>query len=226
MRYIGFMKNNIQPLKRLSLREEVYQTLKHNIVMLEFHPEQKLQDKELAEQFGVSRTPVREALKRLEDEGLVQTTPGSSTKVAPLNLEEAKQSFIVVAALHALAAKLACTSLQEKDMGELIKHNQSLEHAIKTRNVLKAIEADETFHSIFLKRANNIELERVVKQTSAKIQRLEIARFSSLASLASVDQHKEIINACGQKDAALTSQLVETNWLTLGEALTSEEESK
>ena len=63
MRYIGFMKNNIQPLKRLSLREEVYQTLKHNIVMLEFQPEQKLQDKELAEQFGVSRTPVREALK-------------------------------------------------------------------------------------------------------------------------------------------------------------------
>lgn len=149
MRYIGFMKNNIQPLKRLSLREEVYQTLKHNIVMLEFQPEQKLQDKELAEQFGVSRTPVREALKRLEDEGLVQTTPGSSTKVAPLNLEEAKQSFIVVAALHALAAKLACTSLQEEDMGELIKHNQSLEHAIKTRNVLKAIEADEAFHSVF-----------------------------------------------------------------------------
>ncbi|WP_144631979.1 GntR family transcriptional regulator [Priestia megaterium] len=225
MRYIGFMKNNIQPLKRLSLREEVYQTLKHNIVMLEFQPEQKLQDKELAEQFGVSRTPVREALKRLEDEGLVQTTPGSSTKVAPLNLEEAKQSFIVVAALHALAAKLACTSLQE-DMGELTTHNQSLEHAIKTRNVLKAIEADEAFHSVFLNRANNLELERVVKQTSAKIQRLEIARFSSLASLASVDQHKEIINACGQKDAALTSQLVETNWLTLGEALTSEEESK
>ncbi len=64
MRYIGFMKNNIQPLKRLSLREEVYQTLKHNIVMLEFQPEQKLQDKELAEQFGVSRTPVREALKK------------------------------------------------------------------------------------------------------------------------------------------------------------------
>ncbi|GAB1770714.1 GntR family transcriptional regulator [Priestia megaterium] len=194
--------------------------------MLEFQPEQKLQDKELAEQFGVSRTPVREALKRLEDEGLVQTTPGSSTKVAPLNLEEAKQSFIVVAALHALAAKLACTSLQEEDMGELIKHNQSLEHAIKTRNVLKAIEADEAFHSVFLNRANNLELERVVKQTSAKIQRLEIARFSSLASLASVDQHKEIINACRQKDSALTSQLVETNWLTLGEALTSEEEAK
>ena len=51
----------------------------------------------------------------------------------------------------------------------------------------------------FLNRANNLELERVVKQTSAKIQRLEIARFSSLASLASVDQHKEIINACRQK---------------------------
>ena len=66
------MKNNIKRIKRISLREEVYQTLKRAIVHLELKPEERLHDQELAEQFGISRTPVREALKRLEDEGLVE----------------------------------------------------------------------------------------------------------------------------------------------------------
>ncbi|MCG2969121.1 GntR family transcriptional regulator, partial [Escherichia coli] len=75
----------IKPIKRLSLREEIYQTLKQGIITLEFPPDQRLNDKELAEKFSVSRTPVREALKRLEDEGLVESIPGSITKVSSLN---------------------------------------------------------------------------------------------------------------------------------------------
>lgn len=98
-RYIGFMmKNNIKRIKRISLREEVYQTLKRAIVHLELKPEERLHDQELAEQFGISRTPVREALKRLEDEGLVEAVPGSATRVAPLNREEAEHAFTVTAA--------------------------------------------------------------------------------------------------------------------------------
>ena len=77
MRYIGFMeKDIIKPIKRLSLRDEVYQNLKKSIINLELQPEERLYDKELAEKFGISRTPVREALKRLEDEGLVESLPG------------------------------------------------------------------------------------------------------------------------------------------------------
>ncbi|MDI5789234.1 GntR family transcriptional regulator [Bacillus licheniformis] len=87
------MKNNIKRIKRISLREEVYQTLKRAIVHLELKPEERLHDQELAEQFGISRTPVREALKRLEDEGLVEAVPGSATRVAPLNREEAEHAL-------------------------------------------------------------------------------------------------------------------------------------
>lgn len=109
-------KDIIKPIKRMSFRDEVYLTLKKAIVTLELQPEQRLNDKELAEEFGISRTPVREALKRLEDEGLVESIPGSVTRVAPLNIEEAKHAFTVVAVLHSLAARLAVPLLKESDI--------------------------------------------------------------------------------------------------------------
>lgn len=88
-------------------------------VNLELQPEQRLHDKELAEIVGISRTPVREALKRLEDEGLIESISGSVTCVAPLHLEEAKHAFPVAAALHALASRLAVPLIQESDIEEL-----------------------------------------------------------------------------------------------------------
>ncbi|MER2140399.1 MAG: UvrD-helicase domain-containing protein, partial [Priestia megaterium] len=119
-----------------------------------------------------------------------------------------------------IASQIMLITFTKKAASEMVERLQQMLPKERIEGIVYG-----TFHSVFLNRANNVELERVVKQTSAKIQRLEIARFSSLGSLASVNQHKEIINACRQKDAALTSQLVETNWLTLGEALTNEEES-
>ncbi|TYR81281.1 GntR family transcriptional regulator [Priestia megaterium] len=219
------MKNNsIKPIKRLSFRDEVYQTLKQAIITLEFQPEERLHDKELAERFGISRTPVREALKRLEDEGLVEAIPGSATRVAPLYIEEAKHSFTVVAALHALATRLAAAALNEKDFKQLVLTNQQLETAIKNGNVLEAIEADEEFHLVFLNRAQNPELIRALAQCISKVHRLEISQFSSAKSLQSVEQHKMIIKACQKKDVTTAASLVEENWLSLGELLTKQTE--
>ncbi|WP_026583410.1 GntR family transcriptional regulator [Bacillus sp. J33] len=215
------MKNkNITPIKRLSLREEVYETLKKKIVQLDFEPGARLHDKELAEDFGVSRTPVREALKRLEDEGLVESTPGSSTRVSPLNEKEAKHAFTVVAALQALGAKLAVPQLKEKDLGLLELANKKLELALKQQDIIGAINADEDFHQIYLQAANNPEIISALERIMPKIQRLEIAQFGSLNGHKSVEQHTRIIQVTRQKNQDLASRLVEENWLSLGELLT------
>ncbi|MBT2700774.1 GntR family transcriptional regulator [Bacillus sp. ISL-40] len=219
-------KDMIKPIKRLSFRDEVYQTLKRSIITLELQPEERLNDKELAEKFGISRTPVREALKRLEDEGLVESLPGSSTRVAPLKLEEAKHAFTVVAALHALAARLANPLLKETDIEELEFSNKTLRVAIEKGDVIKAIEADRAFHKVFLDAAANPEIALALERIIPKIQRLEISQFISLKGLKSVEQHDQIISSCKNQEHERVVRLVEENWLSLGELLTHQTEPR
>ncbi|MDQ0859958.1 GntR family transcriptional regulator [Bacillus sp. V2I10] len=216
----------IKPIKRLLFRDEVYQTLKKSIVTLELQPEERLNDKELAEKFGISRTPVREALKRLEDEGLVESLPGSSTRVAPLKLEEAKHAFTVVAVLHALAARLACPLLKETDIEELEFSNKNLRLSIEKGDVIKAIEADGTFHKVFLDVSGNPEIVFALERSLPKIQRLEISQFTTLKGLNSIEQHNQIISACKNREYETVVRLVEENWLSLGELLTQQTEPR
>ncbi|GIN43820.1 GntR family transcriptional regulator [Bacillus paralicheniformis] len=227
IRYIGFMmKNNIKRIKRISLREEVYQTLKRTIVYLELKPGERLHDQELAEQFGISRTPVREALKRLEDEGLVETVPGSATRVAPLNREEAEHAFTVTAALHALAVKLSFPFLTDSDLDQLERHNKTLQQAIQKEDIIEAIESDAAFHEVFLQASKNPEITRALERISSKIYRLEMSQFSSIGSLKSVEQHQNIIDACRQGDRNAAIKLAEENWLSLGDRLAGHQEKE
>ena len=221
MRYIGFMnKDRIKPIHRLSFRDEVYQTLKKAIMLLEFEPGQRLSDKDLAEDFGISRTPVREALKRLEDEGLVESVPGSVTRVAPLKPEEAKHAFTVVAVLHSLAARLAVPMLLDSDIDKLKLCNDQLKASLDKNDVIEAIQADESFHDVFIQRAGNPEIKMALERIVPKIHRLEISQFSSIKALKSVEQHHHIMAACELRDSMAASRLVEENWLSLGELLT------
>ncbi|WP_028611403.1 GntR family transcriptional regulator [Paenibacillus harenae] len=217
------MKNKmINPISRSSFRDEVYRTLKKAIVMLELQPGQRLNDKELADQFEISRTPVREALKRLEDEGLVESVPGSSTRVSPIDAEAANHAFTVVAALHSLAARLAVPLLTDNDIETMESCNRLLSIALERADVIKAIEADDSFHRIFLNAAGNPEIRTALDRISPKVHRLEISRFGSIKGLKSVEQHDQIITACKNRDKTAVSRLVEKNWLSLGELLSEQ----
>src|SRR4051812_6248675 len=96
----------IVPLRRDSLSERAYHALLDAIVHGDLAAGERLRDHDLATQLGVSRTPVREALRRLEDEGLVETVPGAYSRVAPIDVDGVRQAFPVLASLHGLAARL------------------------------------------------------------------------------------------------------------------------
>lgn len=224
MRYTGCMEKKIgQQINRLSLKDQVYEALKNSIINLELEPGQRLNDNKLAEQFAVSRTPVREALKRLEDEGLVETFPGSSTRVTELIEEEAKQAFTVVAALHALATKLAVPNIGPSALQRLIVSNENLKKAVEQNDSVKAIDADNEFHETFLQVAGNNEIMKALERILPKIQRLTRMKFNSIDRLTSVEQHEEVIEACQLGEAQRAAHLVEENWLTLGRLLSKSE---
>ena len=205
-----------------SLRERVYQALREALVSGELPPGQRLHDQELAAQLGVSRTPVREALQRLEDEGLVETSPRALTRVSPLDARAAREAFPVVAALHSLAARSGAPRLTPAELEEMRAANTAFAAAIAAADpsdpdtIARAIAADDRFHGVLLSAADNEELMRALERLMPKVRRLEYAQFGSLAGRRSVQQHEAIIAACALGSAAEAAQLVEDNWLSLG----------
>lgn len=221
--------NTLTTLDSSSLRERVYRALQDALVTGELAPGQRLRDQQLAAQLGVSRTPVREALQRLEDEGLVETSPRALTRVAPLDAQAARDAFPVVAALHALAARLGVPRLTACDIAEMQSANATLADVIAAAspaNVLQAIQADDRFHAALLVAAANGEIVRTLERVMPKVRRLEFAQFGSLEGYKSVQQHAAIIVACQRVDAESAATLVEENWLSLGRLIASSFEER
>lgn len=209
----------LEPIDRVSLRARVYDLLLRAIVSGELEPGERVRDQEIAAQLGVSRTPVREALQRLEDEGLVETRRGSLTRIMPLDTPAARDAFPLVATLHAFATRVATPLLAPADIVALRQANDDLAEALSAGDVLRAIGADDRFHLRFLACARNSELLPTLERLTPKIRRLEVAQFGSLAGRRSVEQHAAIIAAAEQRNARLAAELVEVNWLSLGELI-------
>lgn len=203
-------------LERDLLRNRAYETLRDAIVDGTLAPGERLRDQELCEWLGLSRTPVREALNRLEQEGLVETAPQRYTQVAPLHRREARDAFPVVAAVHALAAELAVPHLKPEDVAALKAANRRFAEALKANNVDAALAEDDAFHAIFITVAANGEVPRVLDRLMPRVRRLERLRFGSLAGRDSVRQHDGIIAAAAAGDPTKTAALVRENWRSLG----------
>ncbi|HEX9068815.1 MAG TPA: GntR family transcriptional regulator [Ktedonobacterales bacterium] len=220
MQYITFMsQHSLSPIDHLSLRDRVYVRLRRAIVSGELAPGERVQDQELARRMEVSRTPVREALQRLEEEGLIETRRGSSTRVAPIDSQTIRATFPVVAVLHALATRLATPALTEADITDLERANAALAKALTAGETIRAIEADDQFHAVFIQRSGNGELAVTLGRLMPKVRRLEVAQFGSLAGRRSVEQHQAIVAACARHDAPRAADLVEQNWMSLGQLL-------
>src|ERR1700712_5387744 len=114
-------------LERDLLRDRAYSMLRNAIVDGTLAPGERLRDQELTEWLGLSRTPVRGALSRLEQDGLVETEPQRFTRVAPLDRRAARDAFPIVAAVHALAAELGVPKLTGADLDAM--HNANTHFA-------------------------------------------------------------------------------------------------
>jgi DNA-binding GntR family transcriptional regulator len=212
----------LQKLESASLRARVYSAVRDAIVSGDLAPNARLRDQDLAERLGVSRTPVREALQRLEDEGLVETSPRASTRVAPLDARAARDAFPVAAALHALATRHGVAHLTLQDIARMRVANERLARLIAApdpQTVLQAIRADDDFHTVLLAAAGNHEIVSALERVMPKVRRLEYAQFGSLSGRKSIQQHEAILVACERGEALEAAALVEENWLSLGQLI-------
>jgi DNA-binding GntR family transcriptional regulator len=206
----------LQRIERRSLASDAYEVLLRAIVAGELAPGERIRDRDLAEQLSVSRMPVREALKRLEDEGLVETVPNLETRVAPVRPEQAAQAFPVIAALHGLAARLGVPPLSDDDVAEMERLDGERSAALAGRDVVAAIAADDAFHDVVVRRSGNLELARALARLMPQVRRLDVLHFGALADADFESDHEAILAACRARDGQAAAELVEANFLRMG----------
>jgi DNA-binding GntR family transcriptional regulator len=188
-------------LDRRLLRDDVYRRLCDAITDGTFTPGEQLRDVELAAWLGVSRTPVREALLRLAQSGLVVTQPGRSTVVTTLDHRALREARDVVAAMHQLAVREAVPHLTSEDIATMRAANERFRAAIRQADVDAALRADDDLHRVPVVRSGNRALSTVLAQFTPVLRRAERLRFSSVDGAASVDRHTTLIDLCASGDA-------------------------
>jgi DNA-binding GntR family transcriptional regulator len=201
---------------RTLLRDQAYVRLRDAILDGTLEPGEQLKDAEIAEWLGLSRTPIREALARLEEYGLVETAPNRYTRVTPLSAGDARDAFTVVAALHSLAASLGAPRVEESELATMRKANEDFAAALRANDVDRALAADDRFHAVLVQASANREIARSLERLMPKVRRLERARFGSLAGRRSVQGHDQIIALCASGEAEAAAQAVREQWLALG----------
>ncbi len=201
------------PINHSIMREEVYNSLLAWIKEGVLRPGEKLLDTELARSLGVSRTPVREALRRLADKGLVETSANRWTRVADVSTEQAELIYPIIWTLEELAASLVLDRLDDQDFQELEQANRELARAIESRRPVEASRADSRFHAVLIEKTQNPYLIEILTDLKVKHRRLEVHYFEGCASASdSVREHAEIIAALREHHLERVRELIRHNW--------------
>ena len=201
--------------QRSLLRDDVYRSIRDAIVRGQLAPGEQLRDQELGAWLQVSRTPVREALQRLAQAGLVVAEPGRMTRVAPEDPELILAARQIAAELHGLAIDLAFPALDEEALTEMEQANGRLSAALTVGDAEAAIAADDDFHEVALTRSGNPLIPDHLEVVTATLRRAEFLHFESVKGSASPEQHTEIIAAVRAGEHARAVALTKANWSTI-----------
>lgn len=203
--------NHLKPVRKTA-KENVFTQLQQWIIDGTLLPGEKLNDTELAEVLGVSRTPVREALQLLEVQGFVKMYPGKATQVTEVKKESIYELLPPLAVLQALAAELVIPHLTDDVISLLESTNDRFAKAVRSENYFAALKIDEEFHQIIVDTAQNSYIHQIISQLQAHVRRLFFHNSIKLTEK-SVEEHAKIIELLKNKDAENASALMRTNWL-------------
>ena len=206
---------NQQAQPRHLLRDDAYIRVRDLIVDGTLAPGEQLRDQEIADWLGISRTPVREALLRLQQCGLVATQPGRATVVTTLDDRATRHAQSVVAAMHRLAVAEAVPHLTADDIATMRQANARFAIALRSGDVDAALEADDDLHRIPVIASGNEAIAAVIEQFTPLLRRVERLRFASLTGRASVELHERLIDLFQAGDTEGAAEVSEETWHTL-----------
>ena len=158
----------------LPLRDVVFNTLREAILRGDLQPGERLMELQLASKLGVSRTPIREAIRMLEQEGLAVTMPRKGAEVAKMTLKGMEDVLEIRGALDELASQLACERITEEQLVRLEARKQDFEASLKSGDVKLIAEADVNFHDVIYEATGNPKLVSLLNNLREQIYRYRV----------------------------------------------------
>ncbi len=204
------MKKNIE--KHLTLRESILETIRDAIISGSLKPGEKVAEPELAERFGISRTPIREAFRQLESEGYLTVVPRKGAVVVTFSQRDVEEFYAIKSILEGYAARKACEKLTVREIDKLQSINDKLRVLADEGDVRHFFKVHDNFHELFVRAADNDKLTEMILNLVGRFQRLRIASLSLSGRMQfSVQEHQKIIDAFRNGDAGLAENLVRSN---------------
>ena len=193
---------SLQTDEFLPLRDEVFNTLREKILKGVYKPGERLMEIHLADQLGVSRTPIREAIRMLELEGLVKMVPRKGVQVAKISKEDLQDVLEVRKALDTLSVKLACERITEDEIKLLNNAEREFEKALASKDVREIAEADVAFHDVIHSATKNGRLKSMISNLAERIYRyrFEYIKQQSDGGKTLMLEHREIMRCIESRD--------------------------
>lgn len=193
----------------LPLRDVVFQTLRQAIITGEFAPGERLMEISLAERLGVSRTPVREAIRKLELEGLVVMIPRKGAEVAKITEERLRDVLEVRCALEELAATLACQRIDEEGREQLIRSHEEFVEAVNEGNTLEIANQDEAFHECIFEQTRNDRLLQIIHNLKEQMYRYRMEYVKDVSYRQElVAEHEKLLDAILNGDEETAKEIM------------------
>ncbi|MGF7184162.1 DNA-binding GntR family transcriptional regulator [Desulfitispora alkaliphila] len=194
------------------LREIVFDSLRDAIINGTLKPGERLMEVQLAEEMGVSRTPVREAIRKLELEGFVVMVPRKGAYVAGISLKDIADVFEIRAALEGLAAGLAAERCTDDELEELERHLVKVTELVNSNDIQTLVDIDTGFHDIIYKASRNEKLVQIISNLREQIQRFRTTSLAVPGRLREVVmEHKQIVEAIAERNICLARDLAQNH---------------
>ena len=193
------------------LRESVYHTLRKSILTGELKPGERLREISLGKNLGTSRTPIREAIRKLEQDGLVQITPRSGARVAPISQADLKDVLEVRRTLDVLCADLASRRISAEGKRKLSEAMMHFEQAVKRGDRMEVAGADVDIHDIILEETGNRKLKELFTGLADQIYRYRFEYIKDESHDTEIaEEHRELVEAilAGDRERAMTAARV------------------
>ena len=197
------LEEDIAPMRRASLSDEAAAMLREAILLEKLPPSYPINERDLSDLLGISRTPVREAIRLLESEGLVEYTDTRRPRVADPSMETLAHWLAIQGALEGLAGELACVKASKNELADIAALHMEMVEKAETARRLELFRIDMEFHRAIVAAAHNPPLIETHDQYNARLWR---ARFISSQRKANRDtqikKHQEIVEALTSRNGA------------------------
>jgi DNA-binding GntR family transcriptional regulator len=204
---------DVNTVKRSLLREEIYEKLQGWILVGALQPGEQLRDTDLSVRLGVSRTPVREALRMLEDEGLVETASGRWTRVSSVTLREAKELYPAVWTLERHLVEDAIVHFTREHARVMEAENITLGRGLRNGDMGLAAQADAAFHRVIQQASGNTTVSGLLESLSKKVGRFLHREKPEASHIDDVlDEHATIIETLNTRNSPRAGKAVLRHW--------------